>query len=387
MTPCIERSLRSQALDLLRFPLAIIIVTDHVFSLVKIPFKGEIFDVSNFDVLVGIGAFIRSFFFGIGVPVYFFIAGYVFFLGIELNKSTYIRKMRNRFKSLFIPYIVWNIVGIIGALIPFLPILHSIYPTYSISDVNITLKSILSCFWNYDGSLVNREVMFGNPINIPLWFVRDLMIIALSTPIINFVFKRYGALLPFISGIIWFSIPNMYTGHSYQLLTALFFFSFGGYMSYSKKDMVLEFKKYQKLCYVLFPLSSLILLGYTYQFSTPAHVMEGGFHGPILYVKHVATLSGLFFVYNLAVWLVDVRGWRSNKTLTNASFFIYAGHIIMIVVISKLIMLIVPPMNDFLAVMFYILTDIFVCTSLLGIYVIMRRFTPSFLQVFTGGRS
>lgn len=381
-----ERGVRSQALDLLRFPLAIVIVTDHVFNIVSIPFKGEIFDLSNFGLLMGIGAFVRSFFYGIGVPVYFFIAGYVFFLGINLTKETYLRKIQNRYKSLFIPYIMWNLVGIIMVFIPYFSFLHPLFPNYRLDDIKISFSSFLSCFWMYDGSLVSRKVVAGYPIDGPLWFVRDLMIVALLTPIINLSFRKLGALLPIVSGVIWFCIPNMYSGHYYQLITAIFFFSFGGYMSFNKKDMVEEFKKYRIISYIVFPLSAILLMGYTYWFSTPAVIMESGFSGVIIYVKHIAIIAGLFFVYNVAVWSVEKLGYKSSKLLTSASFFIYAGHIMIIPIISKLIMLVIQPLSDCKAVLLYILTDGLVCLSLLGAYLLMRRFSPCLLALFTGGR-
>ena len=72
--------LRSQSLDLLRFPLAVVVVTVHLFTLEGIKISGNSLDVTNSAFFLNITLFVRAFFSAISVPVYFFIAGYVFFL-------------------------------------------------------------------------------------------------------------------------------------------------------------------------------------------------------------------------------------------------------------------------------------------------------------------
>ena len=49
----------------------------------------------------------------IGVPVFFFISGYLYFNGeSDFQKNTYLKKTKRRFNSLLLPYIIWILATI-----------------------------------------------------------------------------------------------------------------------------------------------------------------------------------------------------------------------------------------------------------------------------------
>ena len=82
------------------------------------------------------------------VPIYFFIAGYVFFLGITLTIDTYGHKLKNRTKSLLIPYVSWNTLAVLIALLAFLPEFKTILPNIQNIHFHWNVPSILETFWN-----------------------------------------------------------------------------------------------------------------------------------------------------------------------------------------------------------------------------------------------
>lgn len=73
------KSLRSQALDLLRFPLACVVVTIHIFAGTTFSMHGVVTDLQEYGCLMAAISFCKAFLAGQSVPIYFFIAGYVFF--------------------------------------------------------------------------------------------------------------------------------------------------------------------------------------------------------------------------------------------------------------------------------------------------------------------
>lgn len=383
------RSLRSQALDLLRFPLAVVIVTIHVFTGFSTLIHGEVFDFTDYPIFMGIILFCKAFLSAQSVPIYFFIAGYVFFLGINLTMETYWRKLRNRFKSLFIPYLIWNSLTIISVLIPFLPSLHSIFPGCDYHELNFSLKNILSCFWMYDCGILGRQmdIESTNPIDGPLWFVRDLMIMALLTPAMNQLFKKAGITLVLISGLLWFCLANIPRGHIYQLLTATFFFSFGAYLSFHKRDMVIEFRKYRTLSFITYPLIASYLFIYSLCSGRIQDIAEVGYAGTeMVFIKNIGIVCGLFFAYNIAVLFIERLKIKSSKLLSTAAFFLYAGHWLIIGYVKNLLFLVIPPITDINVVIVYALTDILICIGLLLLFMFLRKFTPRFLGLLTGGR-
>ena len=84
----------------------------------------------------------------VAMPTFFIISGYLFFANNEkFNKEIYWQKIWRRVKTLLIPYIIWNMI------------------------MAIKLK------------IFNLSI-FVEPANMPLWFLRDLIIVSLLTPIL-----------------------------------------------------------------------------------------------------------------------------------------------------------------------------------------------------------
>lgn len=89
-----SNDLRSQALDLLRFPLAVVIVIIHVFTPEGIKIQGEVLSLDAYPVFMEVKNIINGFLSGQSVPIYYFISGFVFFFGVEMTLETYIRKLK-----------------------------------------------------------------------------------------------------------------------------------------------------------------------------------------------------------------------------------------------------------------------------------------------------
>lgn len=389
-----RKDIRSKALDLLRFPLACVIVTIHVFAGASIVVRGISYSFSDYSLVTGMILFARSFLSGQSVPIYFFIAGYVFFLGINLDMSTYERKMHNRFKSLLIPYIAWNIMAIIMALLPYLPSFSAFFPGLVGRSPDYHIANILNMFWDarcgmfttFSDSSMSDEILPIYPADVPLWFVRDLMIVGVTTPLLNIILKRFGKLLPIALGIIWFCLSGINLGHGTQLITAYFFFTLGAYLSFNKRDMITEFKRMRKSSFIIYPAVAALLFAYSYYGDCKEEVMSSGFIEWKSYVKNIAVLAGLPFAYNLAVLAIERWKIESSPTLASASFFIYAGHMIFYPFIEKLLIVIIKPASNLSSASVLILTVTICILALLGVYIAMRRFTPRVLGLFTGGR-
>lgn len=370
--------LYSQALNLLRFPLAIIIVTDHTFLNSHIV-GGVIDQLDNYSILFVVRSFIQSFFLGQSVPIYFFIAGYVFFLNIEFTRGTYCRKMCNRFKSLLVPYILWNMLAIVVALLS-----HCIqvYMGEDVGEIDLSFNSIARCFWNYDGSIIGkpREAV-GYPIDGPLWFVRGLILIAVFTPLINWCYKYTGCLLPLVSGIAWFFDADLGSPMFASVITSLFFFSWGGYISFKQKDIVKEFARIRipsALCYIV---SGLILLGINLSYPLPDVIIDRA-----VYIKNFTIFMGLFCAFNISVSLIEKCNFKPRELLSKASFFVYAAHSIVLGYVFRAFVLVLPPVSEFNVMAAFTLTDIALCVGLTGLYIWMHRYMPGILRLFTGGR-
>ena len=364
----IKNELCSQSLDLLRFPLAVFVLIGHL-----VGSQGEI----TYSFFNGVRHIIFGFLVGQSVPAFFFISGLLFFWGGEWTKEKYIQKLRKRVKTLFIPYIIWNSVAILLLVsIKLLPCFQNVLSSPE-ATLNPTFSAFLSCYWIYKGDLLpavsHNYLGSTNPIDLPLWFVRDLMIVVLCTPLLYCGLKRMKFYLVLLLGILWFSLSYLELGHIQCLLTAFFFFSWGAYMSVSSKNLSIEFGKYFKLsifCYLA--LSSLYVVSVYY-------VPIASFT-----VKQLSILPGLLLAYNLASWLLQHKVCKLNTFLASSGFFIYVTHTLVCYRIHNVFLLLLKPHTGVSLVIVNVLSILFTVFFLLLVFYILRRYFPSFLRVVTG---
>ena len=177
----------------IKLPLVLLVVYIHCF--------GQPYDVNlfHFDwhnlitvdfynlIRIAISKVLAS----VAVPLFFFASGYYFFSGAKkIAVSYFIQKFKKRISTLFIPYIFWIALYILlkCALLS----INSSEPIEAIAEF-INLKGgLLSMFWGcevWNAHIVN---VFGDyaintaPILVPLWFLRDLMVVILLTPFIYY---------------------------------------------------------------------------------------------------------------------------------------------------------------------------------------------------------
>ena len=372
-----REKLRSESLNLLRFPLAVIVLTIHIFSTQGLKLQGQEISFDSTPIFREINYFIDGFLHGQSVPIYFFISGYVFFLGITLTRETYRRKIKNRVNTLLIPYIVWNAFTILFNLFWYLPCFKTLLPNLYKIKLDFSLSAILYSFWNYrNGIFIPIEeagTMNIYPIDIPLWFLRDLIIVVISTPIIHWLLTHTHHYLVCLLGLAWFVLAYWDLGHPNQLLTAFFFFSWGAYMSIKRKDMLTEFGKYSRLSAILYVTLSISYVVSVHWLSDASET-----------IKRLNICIGLLFAYNLATWLLRRKICHPNAFLASASFFIYVTHALICGNLLRLIFLFTHPTSDFGMLAVYTSTVLLSIGILLAVFWLLRRYTPGLLKIIIG---
>ena len=363
------KDLSSQSLALLRFPLAVVVLTQHIVMPVAVDAPGTSCVALFCNIIT---AFFRS----QSVPIYYFISGYVFFKGVQFGYDVYKKKLRNRLFSLFIPYLVWNMVALLWYLFKSLPYFASLAPGISNIEKNYSFKALLMTFWdNSVGVLpiVNLASTQIYPVNSPLWYIRDLIIVVLATPVIYYVIKKTRFYAVALLLVLWYWSDMSDWGYARQLLSAFAFFSFGAYMSIFRKDMIAEFGRFSRVSYILYA-----LLGIAYVlciYYMPQYCDS---------IKRVNVLVGLLFAYNISSFLISRFNCRPNTFLSSASFFIYVSHFLVYNEVFKILKLIIPFTSDVTMIFLYIATIVVCVVLLLSVYYLMGRFTPGVLNFMTG---
>lgn len=367
-----RNDLRSQSLDLLRFPLAIVVLTIHLL------FPASYDDFSSSPFLLGTTDLISGLLLDQSVPIYFFISGFVFFLNKDFNKEVYARKLRNRTKSLLIPYLVWNSAAIMKLLLFAMPLLAPLFSNQrTLSDFDFSPDSLLFSFWDESQGITHQARPATNdifPIDSPLWFVRDLMIVVVSTPIIYAVLKRLRQYAVYGLGLLWFILGIWPLGHANQLLTAFFFFSWGGYLSICNKDILAVFGRFAKPAIVAY-----IIFSVAYALCCRSCAPE-----ITLILKKTNQCAGLIVAYDAAAWLLRHKVCKANHFLAASSFFIYVGHILVIHEVRMVFVRLLNPSSPWQFAAVHALTFASTIALLLTTFYILRKLAPGLTKVITG---
>lgn len=347
----------------LKFPLIVLVVFIHIF--------GENINLSNIDYFClteqNIYDIIRILFSKkislIAVPGFFLISGYFFFYSIEkLSLSLYVSKLHRRIYTLLIPYILWNIIA-------FVLILLEQYLYFLLKGESRFVGNDCAVWRIFEGT---TPPLYA-PVNFPLWYVRDLLVLIILSPIIYLFIKKIGIFAMLLLAVLFYFqnytfeyVPYLFTVNS------LFFFSLGVYISLKKIDVILICRKYWFWSLIL-SLSLIILMVYYHDKSFE------------FYFSRLYFVTGLVFIIRVMDFFYIEKNFRFPNILINATFFIYAVHtIVFIRYLANLLSFEVSHLNQIIGYFVQPLATIGLC---LGIYWILLIFFPNVLKILVGNRN
>lgn len=167
-------------MDRLRFPLICGVVFIHNQLKGDISISGQslsIPDVPWYEAVINLFSYVIP---CIAVPIFFIVSGYLFFKEGTFNEKLYLTKIKKRFWSLLIPYVLWNTLCLLIFIFVRIPALHGLFPNVSLEEV--TLPKVLSGYWACEGN--------GFPFDFPLWYVRELILMVIISPLLYVVVKK-----------------------------------------------------------------------------------------------------------------------------------------------------------------------------------------------------
>jgi hypothetical protein len=284
-------------------------------------------------------------------------------MSINWWNTTFVRKA----KSLLIPYFVWNIIVI------FLYLLSQIAMPSLLSGSNkavldYSVSDWINSFWGLHG---------GYPACTQLWFVRDLIVVTLLSPILYYIAKNKYFLL--LTGIIWIlGVKTNIVGFD---IRAIFFFSLGAFFSLKNKTFILESKK-GNIVLILWLLAMIIEdIHYNTDFLGDVNIRA------IWALSNIRILTGVFSVVYLSNLLLKNTTIKSSHFFDRSNFFLYAYHEMPLAYIWKLLVIILIPSSSFSLLFIYFFSVLLTVLSGILLFLILERFVPSFLNILTGARA
>lgn len=296
----------------------------------------------------------------IAVPLFFILSGFLFFYNHNVGDPLF-NKIKKRFRTLLIPFLFWSLFGI-----AFYFVLQSIPQT----AVFFTKERVID--FSFQKWLLK---IFVNPIPYQLWFIRDLMLIVLISPLLQFCLQRFGKLTLLFAFILWIAVCGEFQNSS----EAFLFFLTGSFLSiYNPKALEIDYEN--KALYIFCLWVILVLLKTTLLY----------FDIEPLIIKSIFKISILIGV--IAFWgIYDSLFKKANAKnillqIAGFTFFIYAAHEPMLTVFKKILFVVFGKDHANAYFMVYLVTPIltFVCCLTTGI--IFKKYFKSFYEIITGGR-
>ena len=294
-----------------------------------------------------------------GVPVFFFISGYLFFI----SKKTYWQKLETRVHTLLVPYLIWNFM----LLVLYLATYVIGYPQ-EINGRNIAdyqLSDYIRLFWDR-GSYDNGNFV---PLLCPLWYIRNLLIMSILSPFLYYII-RYARELFLLLIVAWW----LTTYHNAFIPQTVLFFSLGAYfsiLSINPLQIAIENKKIVTALFCVFATGDIF-----------SHVAIGT---PInLQLHRLSLILNIPALLLLADYFV--RHGYTNQLLPNSAFIVFCVHYPIVVLLHKFCISRFSDSSDYVHILLYFVCVIIATLLSIGIYCILERHFPKFKNILSGNR-
>lgn len=328
----------SDTIKQLRLPLIILVTYAHSYGYVTEGYSL----LSGWDTYEVLKLLISQTIVKVAMPTFFVMSGYLFFANVtEWNVHIYWGKIKRRIQTLLVPYLVWNLLMAV-----------------KLKTFNWTVFWV---FWSKAGvqtDWLGHEQLMTAPANMPLWFLRDLIVVSLFTPIIYIGIKRFGYWLIglltilYLSGICAF-IPGL---SAY----AIYFFVLGAFLSIRKMDLTDTFMKYERGAYLL-TVSLAITMMATYQTAVFSSFML------------CFRLTGVVAVFCLANRILSMTSLRIPQVACDSSYFIYLAHYVFFLSFIDTAFFSICGYSTWSLVTHYLFCPILKITCFVIVYYIYRR--------------
>lgn len=366
----------SQAITWLRFPLAAAVVFIHAYGSYSLtPASGG---MEAFRLFRELCSRVLP---GMAVPAFFLLSGYLFFARVRrFTAGVYLSKLRRRALTLAVPYVLWNVLALLAYWADkHLDALLSGRAYVTLWDY-FQRKGGWTIFWcshdiGHDGYnwLGLPTFHLTAPIDVPLWFVRELMVLALVSPVVYWLLRlmrwRFPVALSLLYLLqVWPPLPGC-------SCTALLFFSAGACVAMGGHGLVRQCRPLRKLSYCGSLAGASLLL-----FMPEVH--------PLLRqsVSLLFISSSIVAAVNVAAVCAARRRFRFPQWVSSSVFFIYAVHSVLLLAADRQLRGVLPGGGPAWYALRYLSCPLLAIAVSVAANALLRRFLPRVHGILTGSR-
>lgn len=332
------------------------------------PFRG--IDVHEHQLATGINSFVLFSFFSV-VPLLSMISGWLFFSFDDSDaRKALTARIRKRFTSLYLPLVFWNLAFLAAMLAvyaasPDHPLLHELNIDFATAAKRKYVNAIFA--------------ITAHPIGFQFWFVRDLFVTALVSPVLWFLLRRAPWPTAAVLATCW--LTEVDTAIFFRA-DVVFFFFLGGMVR--RRRAALHVGRNATIAFSLLYIALIALrtlAPYAVDFSAGAN----------RYVLDVATRA------TRVVGVVACWGIFQRIALTEAgemvgrfgsfAFFLHASHYPLLAEVKILLWRLLPAETDGWMLAHYAASVVVTVVIGVGAGLLVARRWPRVFALMNGGRA
>ena len=353
-------SRQSELIKTMRFPLIVLVLFEHSVR----PFYASIqWSLDSVNIYHYVTEMLSHFLCAIAVCWFFFFSGFLFYRNLQegqFGKKWILQKWNRRVHSIVIPFFFWNMLNV-AVILLVTGLFHLLGISANSNDPLVTLHQG-PLFWFFTG-----------PIDYPLWYLRDLIVMSVLAPVFYYPTKKW----PWATLAVLLVLYLISYRTKFFLFPSFSLFGLGAWVSIRRDNLILICRRVKIPAAIL---AVVFLLVATY-FCNHHRAYDKLF-------RLIFFPFGMVTFMNICDYLFDFKGWRNLMLkLTETVFFIYAAHEIYILGWTKGLFLRV--FGETLAGRWvsYIFVPIVTGAVCLALFYLLKRVFPKALSFACGWRT
>lgn len=306
----------------------------------------------------------------IAVPLFFMYSGYFFFKGKEFSFQVWLGKMKIRLKTLLIPFCLWSLIGA-----AFFMCIAKGQRTFSFFEM------LNHVFWMYSDTTsshlpqwVGYEIPKVTSLNMPLWYVRDLILLMCVSPLIYTILRRKVLGIFMLVSLLLIFLFIDTDKIPYVGIDCLLFFMSGAFLSYQDQDVLMIRRVTKMMLFLLVIITSIwSLLNYGHQYETLS--------------RHLYILVAIIFLLSLSLPVrIRVEFDKLHLVGGGKMFFVYCSHIMILRMLVFVTYRLTIMMPTYTHVIIYLMSPIVCFGICVLLYDVLQKVNPRFLSILVGNR-
>jgi len=347
----------SRKLRVLGLIAIVLVVYLHSYNLYVAPEAGAEHPYRTVDLFVQ--SLISRNISSIAVPLFFSISGFLFFMKMErpASRRWFLAQLQKRIRTVLAPYLLWSLLSLAGFFLR--DHAYLVVPALAPKRAPDTYSLL---------ALLDQA--FVHPIPYQLWFLRDLMIYVLLSPLIYLCLSRLRALglAPLLA--LWFADVNLHVINCWGIL----FFCAGAFIALDPGRKP-RFPDIRSQALLLAGWLALVVLNAYW------HAVGTGSSSVLNKISVLVGLAALWVNYETLLQRTE----RWILPLASFTFFIYAAHEPILSILKRRLMT-MGGGSEAARLLTYLMLPLITIALVVCVGYGLRACFPRAYRVMTGGR-